>query len=318
MGRRPNPAVIGAFVVGAVVLAVVGVLVLGSGRYFRATMPVVVYFTGSVNGLAVGAPVKFKGVPVGDVRDIRLNIAPHERAAADVRIPVLIELDQGRIAEQGVRTGVDEKTLRRLIDEGLRAQLSTESFVTGVLYVALDLRPGTPVRLVSDPTVPYVEIPALPTAMEAVQDAAGRIVSKLENVDLDELVAAASRTLQGLDRILSTREAQALPASTEHLLRTLDETADQMNQLATNANGMLVPKLTTALDAASGALRDAGETFRTLQSTFEPSAPLGYRLERALAGVTSAAGAIEGLAEQLERDPSSLVRGRSVSQDSAR
>jgi paraquat-inducible protein B len=217
-----------------------------------------------------------------------------------------------------VRTGVDEKTLRRLIDEGLRAQLSTESFVTGVLYVALDLRPGTPVRLVSDPTVPYVEIPALPTAMEAVQDAAGRIVSKLENVDLDELVAAASRTLQGLDRILSTREAQALPASTEHLLRTLDETADQMNQLATNANGMLVPKLTTALDAASGALRDAGETFRTLQSTFEPSAPLGYRLERALAGVTSAAGAIEGLAEQLERDPSSLVRGRSVSQDSAR
>src|SRR5581483_5670414 len=177
MGRRPNPAVIGAFVVGAVVLAVVGVLVLGSGRYFRATMPVVVYFTGSVNGRAVGAPVKFKGFPGGDGRDIRLNSAPHERAAADVRIPVLIELDQGRIAEQGVRTGVDEKTLRRLIDEGLRAQLSTESFMTGVLYVALDLRPGTPVRLVSDPTVPYVEIPALPTAMEAVQDAAGRIVS---------------------------------------------------------------------------------------------------------------------------------------------
>ena len=85
MGRKANPVLIGAFVVGAIALGVVGIVVFGSGRLFADTTPFVMYFTGSVDGLNVGSPVKFKGVEIGAVTSIQLDIGE------EARIPVWIE-----------------------------------------------------------------------------------------------------------------------------------------------------------------------------------------------------------------------------------
>src|SRR5438132_13948244 len=94
MGRKANPAVIGAFVIGGVALAVVAVTVWGSGKLFRRQYPSVCYFPGSVNGLAVGAPVKFRGVQIGEVTDIRLLYAQTRGAP---RIPVFLTIDNERM-----------------------------------------------------------------------------------------------------------------------------------------------------------------------------------------------------------------------------
>jgi paraquat-inducible protein B len=143
MNRRISPALIGAFVIGAVALVVIAVISLGSGKFFRKTYEFVLYFQGSVNGLNVGAPVKYKGVEIGSVTDILLQL---EEVEVD-RIPVIVELDAGKIAGRGF-TGnllVDPAALQTAIDRGLRGQLRMESFVTGVLYVALDLYSNSPV-----------------------------------------------------------------------------------------------------------------------------------------------------------------------------
>ena len=73
MGRRANPTVIGAFIIGAVALIVIGLLVLGRGQFFSDTQTFVLYFDGSVKGLNIGAPVDFQGVRVGSVTDIHVQ-----------------------------------------------------------------------------------------------------------------------------------------------------------------------------------------------------------------------------------------------------
>src|SRR3989442_1469151 len=94
MGRKANPAIIGAFVIGAVALTVVAVTVWGSGKLFRRQYPCVCYFPGSVNGLSAGAPVKFRGVQIGEVTDVRLLYA---QARGAPRVPVFLTIDNERM-----------------------------------------------------------------------------------------------------------------------------------------------------------------------------------------------------------------------------
>ena len=98
MNKKMSPAMIGAFVLGAVALIVIAILVFGSGRLFRQTRTFVLYFDSSVNGLRVGAPVKLKGVEIGSVKDIRLLVG---QGTAGDEIPVIIEIDLKKLTRRG-------------------------------------------------------------------------------------------------------------------------------------------------------------------------------------------------------------------------
>jgi paraquat-inducible protein B len=107
MGRKANPAIIGAFVLGAIALGVFGIIMLGTGRFFRNTTRFVVFFPGTVDGLSVGAPVKIKGVEIGSVTDIRLRVegagvvSAKQISEAIQRIPVFIEIDNDKLSNLG-------------------------------------------------------------------------------------------------------------------------------------------------------------------------------------------------------------------------
>ena len=73
MGKRINPAAIGGFIIGAVVLIIVGVLVFSRGQFLSDKRTFVMYFDESVKGLNVGAPVDFQGVRIGSVTDVRVR-----------------------------------------------------------------------------------------------------------------------------------------------------------------------------------------------------------------------------------------------------
>src|SRR3984957_2900029 len=102
MGKGSNPTMGGAFVLGGVGLILAAVVVFGSGNLFRKTHEFVIYFGGDINGLRVGAPVKFKGGEIGQVKRIKLRLEQdinrdNGKLRADVRIPVIIELDEEKI-----------------------------------------------------------------------------------------------------------------------------------------------------------------------------------------------------------------------------
>ena len=124
MSKKANPTLVGAFVIGAVVLVVGAVTILGSGRLFRKTYEFVLYFQGSVSGLREGAPVKYKGVEIGSITKILLQL--DDGAEVD-RIPVIIKLDADKIRGRGVGGSLaDPAALKTAIDRGLRGQLQTE------------------------------------------------------------------------------------------------------------------------------------------------------------------------------------------------
>jgi len=327
MSKHVSPAAIGAFVVGAVILAVVAVVAFGSGRLFRTTYPFVLYFTGDVSGLNVGAPVKLKGVEIGSVTAVMLNIG--QTAALDrpteFRIPVLIEIDAKQLAEKGAKREPQGKRLQELIDRGLRGQLAMQSFVTGLLYVKMDFYPGTPVNLVNDPTVPYTELPTIPTPLEEVQAKAARFLAKLDQADIADLVASLRSAVTGLDQLLNSphlkASLEALPGAIDGIATVSGDaklTLASVRKLSENLDGKVGPLGGTLQDTtadARNALRAATATMDTLRTLLKPDSPLTYSLNRSLNDLAAATAAIRRLVEDLERNPSMLLRGKAPEED---
>ena len=317
MSKRASPAMIGSFVVGAITLVIVTVALLGAGKLFRKTFPFIMYFEGSVNGLKVGAAVKFKGVEIGSVTDILLNvsqIAQLDNAAVEAHIPVLIELDEIRIREKGGKITFDDpQTMKRMIDKGLRAQLASESFVTGLLYVKLDIFPQTLVDLVADPAVKYQEIPTIPTPLEEAQAVASGFLRKLDQVDFAGLMKSISNVAAGLDTLVNAPELNKAVSSINKAIDNLNVTITSFRNVANNVNTKIDPFVTnlqTAVDNANEAIKGAEATIATINTTMQPDSPFMYELRRSLEVLSDTARTVRSLADYLERNPSALIRGK--------
>jgi paraquat-inducible protein B len=325
MGKRINPATVGAFVLGAIALILAAVVVFGSGNLFRKTHEFVIYFPGDINGLRVGAPVKFKGVEIGQVKRIKLRLEQQinqqsGQLRADVRIPVIIELDEEKIVSHGGTTIdlSDPHTIPNLIREGMRAQLGLDSFVTGLLYVALDMQPNTPIEMLASPGSPLQEIPAVPNTLEQAQAVAVRIFERLDKVDFNAVFTQMTEMLESLKQITNSPGLREAVANSEKTREQLDHTLAGAQQTLSTVNSH-VPPLTDSLQktsvSADAAVRQAQQTLGTVQTTIEPNSPINYQALQTLQDVSAAAHSVKELADYLQRNPSAIVRGRDFSQD---
>src|SRR5262245_18030647 len=311
MGKKVSPTLIGAFVVGALALAVIGVAVFGSGRLFRKTQEFVLYFDGSVNGLRIGAPVKFKGVDVGAVTRILLSLTGRVRRPGEVHIPVVIELDAERISEKGARLELNQEFVDQAIDAGLRGQLATESFVTGVLYIELDYHPGSPVKLVHEPDVHILEIPTLPTALEQVQTKASEIIAKLSEIDFERVGRSASEAIEGVNQLVNSPHLKAAVEGLDDAVKDLQAALVSVRGLADDLRTDVKP-IEQKLNAT---VSEAQVTLASVHALLEPGAPIPYQLGHTLQDLGEAARALRLLADSLEREPSAVVRGRPVQKE---
>jgi paraquat-inducible protein B len=323
MSTKVSPTLIGAFVIGAVALIVIAILLLGSGRLFRQTRDFVLYFDNSVNGLRVGAPVKFKGVEVGSVKDIRLQL---EKGAEVNKIPVIIEIDLEKLTLRGAtpEIAVDREAFHKAVVEGFRGQLAMESLVTGVLYVALDFFPGTPINFVQQENVnnKYPEIPTLPTSLELAKGAVERILNKLEEVDFKRLIDSLTKTSDGVGQLVSDNSPtvksilqsvdQAMPQLRGAIsdFRTLTATA---NNNVTNVSADLHQTLTaahSAIEQIAATMKEAETTIISVRATIDPNSPTFYELTKSLRAVSGAASSIRLLADSLDRNPQAPILGK--------
>jgi paraquat-inducible protein B len=321
MKNRSNPKLIGAFVLGAVALAVGAVVVLGSGRLFRKTDTFVLFFNGNVNGLRVGAPVKIKGVQIGSVSNILLSLDIGQGSGTvrvnggQIQIPVLVEIDESRMVQHGASAAnlSNPADVRRAIAQGLRAQLAMESLLTGLLYIDLDLHPGTPAHFVAPEGFKFIEIPTLPTAFEQAQSAATRLVSQIDKIQLDKLIQNATDALAGINSLVQSPELKsALLAVSDagQSVKLASESIQQFSNRVGNAVGPMTASMQKSTQSVDLALEKAQIALDHIQMTLQPNSPLIYRADDALQQIDEAAKSVRQLADYLQRNPSALVRGR--------
>ncbi|MGH7986123.1 MAG: MlaD family protein [Candidatus Binataceae bacterium] len=323
MGKRANPKIVGAFILGAIGLIIAAIVLFGSGKWFTESRSYVLFFSGNVSGLRVGAPVKFKGVTVGSVTKILLSLTPPPpgsaaQAIARIRIPVIIEIDQQRIISHNGYGGIinNPKMMKELIREGLRAQLSMESIVTGLLYVDLDMHPGTPATLITKQKNPkLLEIPTLPNALEQAQTFGTQLMTKLNKLDFTAIINSLTETVDTINSLVNSPQTKALVVSLGRTSDNLNATAVSLRAASDNLNSQIGPmaaSLRRTSDNASATLAQAGRTLASIQATLAPGSPLDYQMVHTLQDVSDAARSIRQLSDLLQRNPSALIRGRSA------
>lgn len=324
MPRRFSSAAIGMFVIGSIVVAVSALAVLGSGKLFRKNHRFICFFQGSLNGLKVGAAVKVRGVEIGSVSEIRLRPLPSEGqlrtgAKAFAGLPVVIDIDESQLKARGATGEVlRPEELNALIERGLRAQLDTESLLTGLLYIDLDLFPRTPVKLLLQPgTGPYPEIPTVPTDLQQIQETAMKALAKLDTIDVVKLTQSITDAGSAAANLLNSPDLKETLVSLQTATKNLDDTISSVRTLVQNVNnrsGPVLASLKKASDQATVTLAQISSTATTLQTSLAPDSPLTYRLEVALDNFAEASSAIRELTDYLQRNPSAIVRGKYASE----
>ncbi|HTP99613.1 MAG TPA: MlaD family protein [Casimicrobiaceae bacterium] len=257
----------------------------------------VMYFSESVRGLSVGAPVSIFGVPVGEVTDVGLTFNP-KTLNIRPRVEVLIfpermiaELPPDETAKaQAMARDVElrHSFMQKMVEQrGMRAQLATGSLVTGQRFVALGYFPKAPKARV-DWSAPTPELPTIISTLPELEEKIGRIVDKLERVPLEGISEDLKKTLASLDETL--RDARGV---------------------INHFDADVVPGLKSTLDDARSALGSAERMLTSTEANLVgPGAPAQVDLRNAMQEVARAARSLRVLADYLERHPDALIRGK--------
>ena len=318
MNSQSYKTTVGAFVLGGLGLLVMGIILLGGGRLFSNDLEYVMYFDGSVSGLSTGAPVVFRGVPMGSVT--RINLVANSRDS-NVTIPVYVRIDERSFVRAGGASATSEafqqEIIRRMVQRGMRARLQLQSLITGQYRVELDFYPSTAANFRS--ATPDMEIPTIPSPIDTLQ-------STLSQMPLEQMVNSLSAVLQNLALGLSDDKlGKALTAFTEtfqeahgilHAGSIRNNTEQVLNNLSSASASVEkeLPATMIAFREGMQSMAVAADQLRvataSAQGILGRDSPTMNDLRRLLKESTDAMRAMRALAETLERNPEALLRGK--------
>jgi paraquat-inducible protein B len=335
MAREGAAIRIGAFVAGGVAILAAALLAFGAGDLFRNSVQRVVIFGESLQGLQIGAPVTYNGVPVGSVARIGGAV---DAEAGEIVTGVALDIQGGVLVSDEPGLDIDE-ILGLLVERGLRAQLATQSLVTGALYVQLVFAPDAepyraPRVFLGAETLPAIPSDRerlfsfaqnlgedLPLALERLSTAADRIALLFDDANRDRI----ARTLDGL-ATFSESLAEAGPrfnaalAEGEDALAQMAAIAETVDRVAAGVEGFIEDNRAAATAAVArtaegaDALAAMAEQMRALaaenRAAIREFTNEGLPAYRTLAiEGASMARTVEALARRLEEEGAGFLLG---------
>ncbi|AOI69513.1 intermembrane transport protein PqiB [Burkholderia ubonensis] len=238
-------------------------------------LQVVMDFNQSLRGLAVGAPVDFRGIVLGEVTNIGIDYDPKTKSFT---MPVTMNLYPERLGRR-FRETIESKgeaarreIIERLVERGLRGQLRTGNLLTSQLYVALDFFPKAPAAKI-DPARQPLQLPTVPNELEELQVVVADIAKKLDKVPFEQIGTNLNSTLANADRLFKQLDSQVMPE-------------------------------------ARDTLSAAKQTFSAAEATLQQDSPLQSDVRGALKELTRTLQSLNALSDYLERHPESLLKGK--------
>lgn len=338
MSKKANSTRIGAFVVLSFLLLVSGIVILGGGNLFTSEDIAIVYFEGSLQGLNVGAPVAYRGITIGEIKEIRLDV---DAATYQITVPVLISLIPGKVVKMEGKESKGKSSdintfLKIMCDRGLRATLKSQSLLTGKLYIDLSIHKNSE-AIYHGKDGKYLEIPTIPSEIQQMTRA-------MQSLDFSELATKFSNTMGALEKMSTSLEkALGSEASKENLaiffaslerfhsilskfddnllplMNKLDTSLDKVSQLSDDTNQMIghldgqidpfFVTMNTTLHDMGVAIQATEALMTGLQQSTGTDSPLYYQLSESINEMGKTAKSIRAFTEYLDRNPQMLIFG---------
>ena len=320
MSKKANPTVIGLFTLSGFSLTVIAVILFASSSLFSKTFDSILYFDESVNGLEVGAPVKFKGVSIGQVKQILIADAEDK---SSVLIPIIITINQDVVESYTQKPAVtDPVKILDSIKQGLRGKLEQESFVTGRLFIDLDFYTDAEEPKFYGLNKEIPEIPTLRTDLAVLMDhlkkvdiagiteklnsILGKMDDGFEGLDFKNLTLDLTETMNSVKDLVSSPEIK-------NTIVSIGKTSDEFRMLSERVREKIGPMSDNAestLGDLNLVLAEMKQTIAELNDLIKPGSPLTSRINSTMNEVERTARSIRQLSDYLNRNPKALISGK--------
>ncbi len=330
MSKKSNPTVIGAFVVGAVILLAIAVAVFGGSELLAKRQTYVAYFTEDTQGLRVGSNVMMNGVVIGQVARMALIIDQDSYSSrTEVTIEVFpenwISMSEGEVVGEGPAADIGHDELINVA--GLRATLAAESLVTGQLLVDVDFRPDVEAVLRGGEDPPYPEIPTIPSRVQELLAKIQTWAAELsEHFDAEEFATNLQGAIRGADELANSEdlretlagintltnrpETQNITVTLQDALRQVDSAAADAGALLRNANAKLDTDLKPIMEKLDAAMGEAQQALNAAKVQLSGESVQAYQLGEALREIQGAARSLREFLDYLESNPEALLKGK--------
>ena len=233
-----NKFKLGIFIAIGIIVIIGGIFIFGISQFFTQKVEIYTVFTDEVEGLSLGAPVKFNGVDLGTVSNIYICDNGNIEVEMVLALKSIRKKVRTPLKNFAAENRSSSKEIGKLVQAGLRCSLQLRG-ITGDKYVRLAYYKGTPFR--EDLRIDSIEgsfhyIPSVSSYLGSAIDNIGKLLEDLSKIDLKTSIEELNKNLRSLDRIannLETLSKADFKRTTENLnknLHTIGSLADRMEK----------------------------------------------------------------------------------------
>ena len=318
MKSSMNPLAVGMFVLGSAIIAVAAIIIFGSFKFFANTEMFISYFPETVNGLDVGAAVKYKGVKIGKVEDIRIGPQRKDIRETSVIVVYSIDVDMVRRKSDNKKELDFDQWMERQVANGMRAKLNYQSIVTGMLYIELDY--------IADKNEPYhknyegleyTEIPSSKSGLSELAKAFEDTLSEISKINFKEITDNVNAVLVSVNAKINDVDTKEISDRALVALGSINELANDKNiRLAIKNFDTLLKDANTEIKSLSEAgkktLSNGDGGLENVNTIVAPQSPIRYELALLFRSLNESMNSISNFADYLERNPNAILTGKSA------